>query len=863
MFLRRASAGILCTFLALSGCGGGGGGDDGATPGSGTPTVPPTVPATPGVITFSPAMLSGNQQQGLPVTYSLRVDVSDPSVFTGDVYAVVVDPQGILNGQVQLAASGTASYTATLHTSATLASGRHQGQFEVRLCRDIACAAQYPGSPVALPCDLTITQMPLRATAMAGTEVTAHAGGTGPADVQVSLVAPPGNWTASTTAAWLQILNGAGNGPGAFTVRYATAQLAPGTYLDKATVRSHDGQAVDVHFSLNVLPTQFSITAGAVHFTAVNGAPIAPQQLQFELGGSVGTSWNAVTDAGWLTLTPNAGTTPGRIALQADPSRGRLASGVHQATLRLSSPGATDQVLQSTLTLLPPSLTVSSPVVTLGGPMGRDLSPAALTLSLNTGANAWPWTLGTRPSWLASTATAGTVGQSGATLELTAGAAAVPGSATGVTTLTATVNGDTVTTPITVNLNRDKRRLLPSEWGVGFATTPIGTTLTRTLKVRDNFGAAIPWRARASHDWLQVTPTGTTGDSAAITLTVDPARVPADALSLATVTLDTSTPGVEAAVIQVGMWKDTTSTATQTRLPTTYSNVIADRIRPYVYAHNGATSIDVLNAYTVTRIATIPNVAAVLGNMAVSPDGTRLYALDTANRNMAVVDLLAGTHIATWPLKNPVYPTTPILAMRTNGKEIVLTGDGSAYADGQPLAHDAFGGMTLGASADGRQLMVNGYSFSPATLGSFQVDYSEVGGGTLSLGRILHRVDVNGGSNTTDIAFAANGIDAYIASGSPYHCYRVNAATFELIGNLPGGNAYPNNVEVTSDGRVICGISSTDGADFWVHASNGALLASHTIDGGLRSGQLVVTPDGMVVVALSEYSRIAFVPIGR
>ena len=38
-----------------------------------------------------------------------------------------------------------------------------------------------------------------------------------------------------------------------------------------------------------------------------------------------------------------------------------------------------------------------------------------------------------------------------------------------------------VVLPLTVNLNADQRRLLPSEWGVALASTPTGTALSRTL----------------------------------------------------------------------------------------------------------------------------------------------------------------------------------------------------------------------------------------------------------------------------------------------------------------------------------------------------------------------------------------------
>ena len=106
----------------------------------------------------------------------------------------------------------------------------------------------------------------------------------------------------------------------------------------------------------------------------------------------------------------------------------------------------------------------------------------------------------------------------------------------------------------------------------------------------------------------------------------------------------------------------------------------------------------------------------------------------------------------------------------------------------------------------------------------------------------------------------------YVASGAPYRCSRVDPANLSFVGSLPGGDAYPNNVEVTSDGRAICGISGWySSADFWVHSSSGALLSSHKVAGyarEIKSRQMVVTPDGFIVAVLTDDPVLAFVVIG-
>ena len=193
---------------------------------------------------------------------------------------------------------------------------------------------------------------------------------------------------------------------------------------------------------------------------------------------------------------------------------------------------------------------------------------------------------------------------------------------------------------------RFKRQLLPSEWGIGFASMPGGSVLTRTLRVTDNFEGALPWTATSSAPWLSVTGSGTTGTGPGLVLTANPQLTAMGAVSYATVTLKTSNPDVAAAVINVGLWRSDEGLTTTVTLPTAYTSVVADKIRPYVYAHNGGTSIDIYNAHLGTKVGTIANIGAALSGMTVAPDGSLLYALDRdtqseylPSKTIVVVDL--------------------------------------------------------------------------------------------------------------------------------------------------------------------------------------------------------------------------------
>ncbi|KIQ29190.1 hypothetical protein RT97_19190 [Variovorax paradoxus] len=513
-----------------------------------------------------------------------------------------------------------------------------------------------------------------------------------------------------------------------------------------------------------------------------------------------------------------------------------------------------------------------STTVTLGGPNGRDEASQSISMSLNRD-NKWPWTLSAPlPAWVTATPTSGTVDANGTSLSFSPALnAATPGTHSGVATVTATVNGGTATLPLTLVLNRDKRQLVPSESGIGFASTPGGSVLTRTLRVTDNFEGALPWAATSSASWLSVTGSGTTGTSPSLVLTADPQQVPMGVISYATVTLKTSHPGVADAVIRVGLWRAEGGLTALTPLPASYTNIVADKIRPYVYAHNGGTFIDIYNAHLGTKVGTIENVGAWLSDMSVAPDGGLLYVLDKGSGPIVVIDLASALKIATWPLMlkpGESYPQT-LLAIRVNGKNVVLTGNGTAYIDGSRFAalpQPFSSNWNFTASSDGRRVFVQTTGLSPASVGAYDVDYSAMANGVLTVKYTAGAGFINGASNGQDIAVNAGGTALYAASGAPYRCSSIDPASLGFIASLPGGDAYPNNVEVTSDGRVICGINGLYSAsDIWLHAPNGTLLKSFKFVGyarGLVPRQLVVTPDGMVAVALTDDPKMAFVPIG-
>lgn len=634
--------------------------------------------------------------------------------------------------------------------------------------------------------------------------------------------------------------------------------------VDSQCTREYAGSPVNLPYDLTVSEAPLQAIPNASTTVAVPFGTTA-DPIQIAVSGPA-LAWTATTSTGWLSINGGSGTGAGTFTVNRLTSA--LSSGTHagSVTVRASDGQTVDIPFSVSVQPFVPALSAPSTTLTFGGVDGHDLStPQSIVVSLNTGATAWPYTVSGLPSWLSVTPASGSVSQVGATLSFVPVSANVtPGSTTATVSIEANVDGEVVTLPVTVNLNADQHQLLASEWGIGMASTPIGNTLAHTVSISDNFGGTLNWTSSVDVPWLTVTSAGDTTNANDLVIVADPTAMPADVISYANVTVSTSVAGVEPAVIRVALWKSATGITAVTTLPQQYTNVVADMIRPYAYAHNGGTDIDVYNVHTAQKIATITGVGSTLGQMSVGPDGQRLFVLDTAARNLAIINLATQTKEADWALVNAVSQSTPVLAIRPNGTDVVLLGDRTAYARGNSLGSGFVYGAFLAATRDGRQVFGGDGSIR------FDTDYSAMSGGTLFM-TLAGNVDIASRGNPQDFAVSSTGTRAYSASGgglnsNVYKCAAIDAVAGTLIGALPGGEAYPNNVEVAVDGRAICGISGTYAPyDIWVHSPTGTLLQGYKFAGyakSLLSRQLVVSPDGLVAVGLTSDPRIAFVPIG-
>jgi len=859
---------VAVAAVALSACGGGGGGSTNTSspPVSTTPLPGTTTPLPSGpALSFSPSLLTATVEAGVSANTVVNATVLNPAAFDGSaVYALVVDDRSVILPAARVLAVSPTQYVVSLQTSPNLAPGVYQGQFLIKLCRDPACATQYTGSPLTLPYSLTVTpstQQALVATPEATLDTTMHIGGSPPRQVRVAVAAADIPWSVNTAAPWIKLSSNTGTGNGTFTVDFLPAGLSSGLHEGEIAVSTASGKRVVLPVKLTLLATAFQTSGNGYDFTAINGAAASAQEITFSLdNGSIGP-WTLASDSSWLTVTPQFGTLPGKAMLSANTVSSNLNSGTHTATLTFDSPiGKTNKTVQ--MTLLKPTLGTSVPNVGFGGTNGRDFSSKPLTLSLNTGNNAWPWKLTSLPAWIKASTTTGNTSDTGSALVLTPEPLLAPmGSTTSLLTSQAQVNGETVTTAIPVTINRDQQKILPSTSGVALVSTPGWSRLTRTVHVIDNYGLGSGWSAASDQNWLNVVRSGDT-----LTLQANPALLPVDTTSYATVTLIPAVAGATAPEpIRVGLWKGSTTPSIAARIARNYAYVISDPIRPLVYLHNADNTIDAYNVYTGQKTGSVVAPANVtFRDMTVSADGGRLYVPDAFNKAMYVIDLQTLAISSSWPI-DITYPRP--LVIRPNGVEIVLTHDG-AYrgSDGKRLSSFEFGPYKT-ASQDGRRVYIQS-GVSTVQMNAFAVDYSDMGGGTLLLAQVATAWAPNEATNGQDVATSADGARVFNAAGAPYQCGMLDS-NLKNPTLLAGGGAYTANVEVDSFERVYCGQTSRpmlgqeDNPDVWIYDANGNLLRSVDLTiGSLLQRQLVVSGDGMVLVGVDEYLGVAIVPVG-
>jgi hypothetical protein len=249
--------------------------------------------------------------------------------------------------------------------------------------------------------------------------------------------------------------------------------------------------------------------------------------------------------------------------------------------------------------------------------------------------------------------------------------------------------------------------------------------------------------------------------------------------------------------------------------------------------------------------------------MTVSSDGSRLFAADDTNYEIVSVDLDASKVGSKWRTSTS---TAAILAYsRTNGEKLVLAGNGGIYDAGSgrrfPVTFDAgyYGSSMIAVSKNGSRFCLLDGGISPYTLSCHALAYQDEGDAVVIGPGKRDGFGTEVGSNGQDVAMNADGTRVYVASGAPYHFTVYDAATTEStmpVVQTLDGTAYPNNVEVAFDDRIVAGASVWYGPkDVWVYSPSGILAQDFYVSGyahAILMRQLKVSGDALRLLVLTD-----------
>jgi hypothetical protein len=831
----------LAVALGAAACSGGGDSGGGGT----------TLDVSPTSLSFA-----ADQGRGVPQPQQVQVTFSSPdAVYVGAGF-VDAEPSW---ASVALSGTGTSGTLTVSITSTSLPPGTYTAIAAVGLLRADYSIITHREVPI------TYRVAPALSVSQSSLEFRYVLGGPVPAAETVTVGGAGVAWTAAADQPWITMSGAAGTAPSTVQIGVDPAGLARGGYGGSVTFsKTAGGVPETVYVSLVVEEPELVETASVLSFSGVNGTAIPSQTLGISVTNGASVTWTAAVTPGWtedwIVLSPSTGSTPGELVVNVDPARRPLPSGSHLTMVTVSATvndGTRDVTYQHgivvALDLTVPSLTVTPATLALGGTLGRDLSAREVQLTLGTGAVAHAWTATASDPWITLAPASGSVSASAATLAVAPAPSAAPsGTHQGTVSFSAAVNGDVVTAALPVTLALDEHRLLASDDGVAFASMPGLERLSRTLVIRDNFGAATPWTATTSAAWLTATAGTASGE---LVVAADPTGLAADTVHEATVTIASDGPGVAPETVRVGLWIGSATPPAIQTVSGAFRMVAVDPVRPYAYVHRGGPDIEVYNVFTGALVATFARVAPALGNLEISTDGSHLFATDETNLQIVPIDLPGGAKGTGWTV--PYTPRTIVYA-RTNGRGVVFAGGVRAFdvttgavLDPAPLYLSTE--AVADAAVDGTRACWAPTGWSGHDVNCHALDYTAVDGhlvvGVASIGSTF---GYNG-----DLALNGDGTRVFHQDGV------WNTATMTPVQTLPmRGRAFA----VARDGRVLVAtFAPYDPADLDVRDTQGFVLASYRVAGVGRTvldAQLEVTGDGLCAALVTDDPMLAFLIVG-
>jgi large repetitive protein len=486
-----------------------------------TVSVSLNVTAAPSLM-LTPATLAFSYQVGgsTPATQSVSVASSGIALS----YTVATSAAWLTASP----ASGTTPGTVTVGVNPTgLSVGTYTGTVSIT-------ASGAPSKTAAVTLTVTAAPLPTLSASPASLTYTYQMGGSMPAaqTVAFSSGGTAVNYTTSTSATWLSVTPGSGTTPGNLNVSVNPSSLTAGTYTGNVTVTSSGASN-----SPRTIPVTLTVTAAPAPTMTVSPLNLS---FSYQRGGATPTAqsvnvtstsavaYTAAGSAGWLSVAPATGNTPGSLSVSVNPSG--LAAGTYTGTVTVSASGASNSPQKVAVTLAvgaappaTPSLNVTPGTVSFSYAAGSTTSGIQNLAVTSTGAVLSITAASSGAAWLTVTPT---TGLTPSTLKISANPTGLA-AGTYDGTITITSNG-AANTPQTVlvklvvtGTSSGTLRVWPSravslEYETGHADPS-----PRTVRVVSS-GAPLGFTAAAhGGTWVSVTPSGGTTPGS-LSISVDP-----------------------------------------------------------------------------------------------------------------------------------------------------------------------------------------------------------------------------------------------------------------------------------------------------------------------------------------------------
>jgi hypothetical protein len=270
--------------------------------------------------------------------------------------------------------------------------------------------------------------------------------------------------------------------------------------------------------------------------------------------------------------------------------------------------------------------------------------------------------------------------------------------------------------------------------------------------------------------------------------------------------------------------------STRMSLPiTSFYQIVADTAHGHLFISEGSSSINhiLVTDLTGKQVATIDSQNGVMG-IALSPDGTTLYAALSANHAVTAIDTSTLLQTASYPIGNTNTPqdvavqsgkiwvsySTATPAAAAIG-DIDLSAKMPAFQAQPTLGTSYYYAPELAADPQDSGKLVSAVpGLSPSTVGSY-----DVSGSTPT---VLAQSSSLNCDNESDVAVVPGGADLILACGAPYAHYRYSITDLSQQGSY-ASTFHPNAVAIAANGDVAAGTSNgvSTNPDLYVYAPNG------------------------------------------